>query len=117
MGDIYVKSWNEYPDLYTQWILHNEDIPYPNGENGKDVWNRCRTQLERLITMQKKKIAIVCHGGTIRSIICGVLDMPQHKRFYFGLPPENCSISIIKYNEKDKKFYLHTFNNFFHIFE
>ena len=117
MGDVYTKSWNDYPDIYAQWVLHNEDIPYPNGENGEDVWNRCKGQIEKVIAAQHDKIAIVCHGGTIRSIVCGVLDIPQQKRFYLGLPPENCSISIIKHNEKDKKFYLHTFNDFSHILE
>ena len=111
MGDIYIKSWNDYPDLYARWILHNDDIPYPNGENGEDVWNRCKTQLDNLVKNQYKKVAIVCHGGTIRSIICGILDIPQQKRFFLGFPLENCSISIIKYNEKDKRFYLHTLND------
>ncbi|MDR1001281.1 MAG: histidine phosphatase family protein [Clostridiales bacterium] len=115
MGAIYVKSWDNYPDLYAQWVLHNQDLPYPDGENGEDIWSRCKTQLESLIATHNKKIAIVCHGGTIRSIICGVLGIPQQKRFYLGLLLENCSISIIRYSEKEKRFYLHTFNDFSHI--
>ena len=57
------------------------------------------------------------HGGTIRSMICGLLDIPQEKRFYLGLPPENCSITVLKYNEKDEKFYLHIFNDYTHLLD
>lgn len=109
------EPWNEHSNIYEQWLLHNEDIPYPNGENGQDVWNRCEAKLRNLTSTQNEKIAVVCHGGTIRSIICGVLDIPQQKRFYFGSRLENCSISIIKYKEEDKRFYLHTFNDFSHL--
>ncbi|MCL2672327.1 MAG: histidine phosphatase family protein [Clostridiales bacterium] len=115
MGDIHTKPWEDYPELYAKWRLHLEDLPYPNGENGEDVWNRCRIQLARLLETQYKKIAIVCHGGTIRSILCGVLGIPQHKRFYLGFPLENCSITMIRYGESEKKFYLHTLNDFLHL--
>ncbi|MEA4833198.1 MAG: histidine phosphatase family protein [Oscillospiraceae bacterium] len=114
MGDLYLKSWDLFPDTYSKWISHDEDIAYPNGENGEAVWQRCKIIIQPLIK-KYNKVAIVCHGGTIRSIICGLLNISQEKRFYLGLPPENCSISIIKYNEKDEKYYLHVFNDHSHI--
>lgn len=113
MGDIYKKSWKEYPDIYAKWVLHEEDIPYPNGEKGTDVWNRCIYEINNIKKLNYNRIAIVCHGGTIRSIICGVLNIPQQKRFYFGFPPENCSISMILL--KENNFFLHTFNDYSHI--
>ena len=112
MGAIHARSWNDFPDLYAKWVLHDEDIPYPNGENGEDVWNRCKGQIEKIVAAKYKKVAVVCHGGTIRCIVCGVLGIPQQQRFYFGAPPENCSISILKYNEEEERFYLHTFNDY-----
>ena len=114
-GEIYRKPWDEYPEIYAQWALHDQDIPYPGGENGEDVWNRCRPQLEELIASQRKRVAIVCHAGTIRTIICGILDIPQQKRFCFGAPPENGSISLIRHSEVDGKFVLQTFNDHSHI--
>lgn len=113
MGDIYRKPWSDYPDLYSQWILHEEDIPYPNGENGSDVWNRCKEELDSIIQSDYTRLAIVCHGGTLRSIICGILNIPQQKRFYFGHPPENCSISVLV--RKNSDFFLHSFNDYSHI--
>ncbi len=113
MGDIYIKSWNDYPDIYDMWKQHKDDIPYPNGENGADVWKRCRQEIDCITTNSYERAAIICHGGTIRSIVCGILDIPQQKRFFFGYPPENCSVSIIKH--ENGQFNLHTFNDYSHI--
>jgi broad specificity phosphatase PhoE len=110
MGDVYLNSWTNYPELFTTWSKHEEDICYPNGENGKMVWDRCKRSIENIVKNDFERIAIVCHGGTIRSIICGILNISQERRFYIGAPPENCSISIIKFQRKEQKFYLHTFN-------
>jgi len=115
MGEIHAKSWSAFPELHAQWLLHNEDIPYPSGENGEDVWKRCRVELEEIIKNRYQKVAIVMHGGTIRAMICGLLDLPQQRRFYFGYPPENCSITIVKYREEEERFYLHSFNDVSHL--
>ncbi|MEA4824709.1 MAG: histidine phosphatase family protein [Clostridiaceae bacterium] len=113
MGEVYKNSWKAFPEIYENWLLHEEDIPYPCGECGMDVWNRCKKEMDVILEANYNRIAIVTHGGTIRSIICGVLGIPQQKRFNFGFPPENCSISIILQN--DKSFCLHTFNDFYHL--
>lgn len=117
MGEIYKESWSSYPALYAEWLLHNEDLPYPNGENGADVWNRCKPALDEILEQQYKKVAIVTHGGTIRSILCGVLGIPQQKRFYLGSPLENCSITVLNYNEAEQRFYLHVLNDSSHLAE
>jgi len=51
-------------------------MPYPNGENGEAVWQRCKKEIYPLVG-KYKRVAIICHGGTIRSIICGLLDIPN----------------------------------------
>ena len=113
MGFLDQQSWSDYPDIYDQWKLHYDDIAYPGGENGQAVWNRCKEEMNKIIEENYDCIAIVCHGGTIRSILCGLLGIPQEKRFYFGFPIENCSISKIKY--ADHHFYVHTVNEYSHI--
>jgi len=113
MGEIFLKSWNSYPEIYSKWLKHDEDIPYPNGENGNDVWERCYKELKEIILLNFNRIAIVCHGGTIRSMICGMLNIPQQKRFYFGIPPMNCSITVLNFDKNE--YYLHTFNDYSHL--
>lgn len=56
---------------------HKEDIAYPDGENGADVWKRCKQGIDDIISHKYERTAIVCHGGTIRSVICGLPDIPQ----------------------------------------
>lgn len=114
MGDVYLNFWTNYPDLFSEWSKHEKDISYPNGECGKMVWDRCERSIKTIIKNDFHRVAIVCHGGTIRSIICGILNIPQERRFYLGAPPENTSISIIKFNREEQKFYLHTFNDYTH---
>ena len=113
MGYLYKKTWDDYPEIYRIWETHDEDIAYPGGENGEAVWNRCNELIDSIRKENYNRIAIICHGGTIRSILCGILNIPQEKRFYFGYPIENCSISIIKYI--DPHFYIHTVNDCSHI--
>lgn len=115
MGDIYLSTWDNYPELFKEWSKFEKDIPYPNGENGEMVWKRCKESIDQIIENDFERVAIITHGGVIRSIICGILNIAQEKRFFFGNPPENCSISIIKFNKKGDKFYLHTFNDFVHL--
>lgn len=115
MGDLYKRNWEQYPELYRTWVLHQEDIRYPNGENGEDVWKRCSVPIMDMIAKQYERVAIVTHGGTIRSILCGALGIEQQKRFFFGDPPENCSLSVLRYREKEKRFYLHSLNDVSHL--
>jgi broad specificity phosphatase PhoE len=113
MGSLLFKTWNDYPEIYNKWKIHEEDISYPDGENGNDVWKRCKQELTDINLSNFNRIAIICHGGTIRSIICGLLNIPQQKRFYFGSPPMNCSINIITLEEN--QFYLHVLNDYTHL--
>ena len=108
MGELNLKSWDAYPELYQEWRKHDTDVAYPGGECGADVWERCNLALQSILKEDLDRVAIVCHGGTIMSILCGVLNIPQEKRFFFGHPIENCSISVINYI--DEQYYIHSIN-------
>ena len=111
MGEIHLSSWDSFQDYYTEWKLHKDDMRYPGGECGQDVWERCSVSLKNIIESKASRVAIVSHGGTIRIIICGILGIPQTTRFKLGSPLECCSVSVIRYSEFEKKFYLHSFND------
>lgn len=113
MGDVLKTSWDGFPEHYEKWKLHEEDMPYPNGESGTDVWNRCGMLTEELLQNPGGRIAIVCHGGVIRSLLCGLFQIPQNRRFFLGMPLENCSITIVK--QEGGQRYLHTFNDHAHL--
>lgn len=107
MGSIVLSSWDKYPKEHKKWLDRAEDIPYPDGENGVDVYNRCKPVLSDIVSHDLNRVAIVTHGGTIRSIISGILGMPFGRRFYLGDPLNNCSVSVLIY---DEDFYLQSFN-------
>ena len=113
MGDVLKTSWDGFPEQYEKWKLHEEDLPYPNGESGTDVWNRCGGLVEGLLQKPGARIAIVCHSGVIRSLLCGLFQIPQNRRFFLGMPLENCSITIVKQEVGQR--YLHTFNDHAHL--
>lgn len=107
----YVKSHD--PQFIAEFERHEVDIPYPHGECGVDVWNRSSKILDEISQTSYENVVIVTHGGTIRSIVCGILEMPQAKRFSLGVPPEHCSITHVKHI--DEHYFLHTFNDYSHL--
>ena len=117
MGECATRGWDyvhaTYPHFQGDFQKHETDVSYPQGECGADVWNRAKHVIDEIIQLGLENVAVVAHGGTIRSIICGSLGLPQEKRFFLGMPPEHCSISILKY--QDERFYLHTFNDYTHL--
>lgn len=113
MGELYHRVWADFPAQRAEFLKHERDVPYPGGECGADVWKRASACLEDLRKAGGSRIAVVCHGGTIRALICGILRIPQERRFYFGDPPINCSISIVRM--KDGEAHLHTFNDHAHL--
>lgn len=119
MGRLHLSTWEEIrkedPQYYEEWHKRLKDLPYPEGECGEDVKKRCFTVIDKIISSDYERVAMVLHGGTLRSLLCAFLNIGQVKRFYFGMPPENCSISVIKYNKESKEFYIHSFNDAAHL--
>lgn len=111
MGEIHLSSWDSFSDYYSEWKQHKVDMKYPGGECGQDVWDRCSVSLNNIIRSNASRVAIVTQGGTIRVIICGILGIPQATRFSLGAPLECYSVSVIRYSELGKKFFLHSFND------
>lgn len=53
-----------------------EDLPYPGGECAADVIRRAGPVLERLAESGHERIAVVTHGGVIRTMAAWYLGMP-----------------------------------------
>ena len=115
MGLVAYRPWSDFPKEYRKWALHEEDLPYPQGENGEAVARRFFAQLNKFAQNGHSRIAIVCHGGMIRCAVCGVLGLPQQRRFLLGDPVENCSITVVKHNPKTGEYRLQSFNDAAHL--
>lgn len=120
MGICEIGGWESleknYPEYMEEFNRHETDMRYPpDGECGTDVWERVKGFLDILVTSKYKKVALVTHGGVIKVILAGILGLEQQKRFCFGSPLKNCSISIIKYDHAGRSFSIHCYNNYTHI--
>lgn len=118
-GDLEGKS-NEYiaehfADFKTEQMRLEEDIPYPGGECGRDVFTRAMVTIDEIIHSEKKNIAVVTHGGVIRALLAGLLGLDMSKKLLFGYSLENSSITELVYDEQYGRFYLQRFNDFAHL--
>ena len=114
MGDILLSSWSGYPELYREWVKHEQDLAYPNGESGAMAWARYKSALDDIVRQDFERVAVVAHGGAVRVMISGMLGIPQEKRFLLGMPVENCSMSTVIYTE-DQHYILNVFNDSAHL--
>lgn len=113
-GKAYVEK--VHAEYMKKFYLYKEDLPWPpNGETGQEVWERAKVILDEISQSSLEEVAVVTHGGVIRSVICGLLEAPQYKRFMIGQKLENCSITWIKYNSKTKQYMIHTINEHTHL--
>lgn len=119
MGDFIEKGvkyvQENYPDFYKEFSKHTSDLQYPNGECGGDVWKRAQGVINEITNCGLENVAVVAHGGIIGVLICGFLEIPQDRRFFMGEPMENCSICMIRFDNKTNNYYLQSFNDHSHL--
>ena len=97
-GEIAVK----YRDFKLQMEKMEEDLPYPGGECAADVVHRALPVFEELVNSGYERVAVVTHGGVIRSmaayylgldlakwrILGKSLEKLQHYGIFLGGQPE-----------------------------
>lgn len=104
-----------YRELKERRDAMTEDIPYPGGECAGDVVKRVMPFLEELTQKQDQRVAIVTHGGVIRSMAAHLLQMDLAKARLLCSSLENCSITHIRWDEKKQRFVLERLNDFAHL--
>lgn len=107
------EMWELYPEFMEKWVAHKEDVAFPEGESGADVYKRVKPFLDEVAKKDHKKIAIVSHCGVIRCTVCGLLGIPFHNRMNVGRPVEFTSITKLIY--EDGRYWVDSFNDYTHI--
>ena len=76
----------QYGAFRKERSLHREDLPYPEGgECGEDVIRRVMPRLYELCEREENTVAVVTHGGVIRSVCASITELlydPDGKRFF-----------------------------------
>ncbi len=104
-----------YGDVLAEQLKFVEDIPYPGGETGTDVYERAMPIIREIAQSGKKNIVVVTHGGVIRALLAGLFSRSQAKRLLYATSLENTSITQLVYNPKLDCFYLERFNDSAHL--
>ncbi|WP_346913219.1 histidine phosphatase family protein [Clostridium sp.] len=124
LREINMGSWDvltiedryiNYEDYAKEWDKHLKDLPYPDGECGEDVCRRAIKVMDEIVEKKYKNVAIVTSGGTIAILLSYFLGLEQYKRFNMEI--DNCSISIVKYDEISNKIAVKCINDTGHLEE
>lgn len=76
-GDWEGKSWDDINvEDDNLWMYKNINNCPPNGESFSELKNRVEEVLEEVLERQEEKVAVVCHGGVIRSVLSKLLGTP-----------------------------------------
>lgn len=106
----------QYEEFRKERAMHKEDLAYPEGgECGEDVVKRVMPQLQRLCKREENRVALVTHGGVIRSVCTYILHGNQRDKLKFAIDMENTSMTHLIYDEERKFFFLERFNDFAHL--
>lgn len=92
-----------------------EDLPYPGGECAGDVIQRAMPVFCEIASAGYKNVAVVTHGGVIRSMTAAFLHMEPKNCRLLGASLENCSITEVIWDEKTRRFSLDKFNDYAHL--
>jgi len=89
-GDWTGLGWEEVKARYNvsafQWLEKLEQAAIPNAECGKTFRARVEPCVEQILRDHPgQRVAVVCHGGTIRMILSIMLEMPLSKMAAFEI--------------------------------
>lgn len=87
-----------WPGLIDEMYLRPHLVKVPNGESFKDLQDRAWAGLEEFLNAndEEETLLIVCHGGTIRTLLCKLLDISISHCWNFS--QGNTAINRIFYN-------------------
>ena len=95
---------------------HEADIPFPvGGECGADVVRRAMPVIRSLNDREENRIAVVTHGGVIRSVCAHILGADQKDKLKFGIDIENTALTHLIYDPERDFYFLERFNDHAHL--
>lgn len=88
----------QWPGMLEKLYTYADEVEIPGGESFRIVKERAYAAVCELVNKHPgETIAIVSHGGTIRSLLCAVLDL--HLNQVWSLKQDNTAVNILEYHE------------------
>ena len=104
-----------YADFFAARASMKQDLPYPGGESAADVIRRAVPVMDEIAKSGAETVAVVTHGGVIRSLVTHYLHMDGAYVPLLARHLENCGITEFYYRESDGEMLLNRFNDFAHL--
>jgi len=80
-------------------FTHPDEFVIPGGETFRAVKERATRALAKLIAKHPNQtIVVVSHGGTIRTVLCAVLNI--HLNHLWNIKQDNTAINILEYYDE-----------------
>jgi alpha-ribazole phosphatase len=85
-----------YSELAEKWYNNPIELTIPHGEMFSQLEVRVRTFIDHLLqNYHGKNVAVVSHGGTIRTIICSLLEIDLKKMW--SIRQDNTCVNIVQF--------------------
>ncbi|MGN0298952.1 MAG: histidine phosphatase family protein [Lachnospiraceae bacterium] len=109
------ENWEKYKFFFEKKKKMQWDLEYPGGENNEEVFKRGMPVLQEIVESGYDTVLVVTHGGFIRALLCGILQLPFSRAYQIGKIMENSSITELNYNRETKQFSVERLNDYAHL--
>jgi broad specificity phosphatase PhoE len=69
-GKLFIEIEREDPDGYAAWLRAGEGFRFPGGESLREQSDRVAAALDEIESTSELPALVVCHGGSIRVMLC-----------------------------------------------
>ncbi|MBC8014667.1 MAG: alpha-ribazole phosphatase [Sporomusaceae bacterium] len=90
---------SQWSDTMSALFTHPDDAQIPGGETFREVKERATLALEKLVAEHPNQtIVVVSHGGTIRTLLCSVLNI--HLNHLWNIKQDNTAVNMLEYYDE-----------------
>lgn len=106
---------DRFEDFLRDRARMERDMAYPGGESASEAAARAVPVIGELMERGYETVAVVTHGGVIRSLVAYYLHMDFSKTQLLAAHLENCGLTELQVRKKDGRVILNRFNDFSHL--
>jgi len=90
---------SQWAETMSKLFTHPDEIVIPGGETFREVKERATSALAKLVAAHPNQtIVVVSHGGTIRTLLCAVLNI--HLNHLWNIKQDNTAINMLEYYDE-----------------
>ncbi len=104
-----------FADFKREFARMERDLPYPGGECAGDVIRRAYPALLRIAQGPHHDVAVITHGGVIRSLAVYLLGADPAGWRRIGRSLENTGITELRYYRNEERFTVERLNDAAHL--